>query len=392
MWTGPVTNFVHAVNGKADEIVPGVAITRGSSGGLYNSVTEHGAISGSSPKDTTWAKGTLTNFANLKYGPCPLEAGNRPPNAVNTTYVVHLVTEDIYFSLTLTAWGGAGDTGQTSFSYARSTPATVVQPPTPTVAITSPADGANFTAPASVNIQATASVSAGTVTNVEFFSNGVAVGAVPVAPFAFTASSLAAGSYQLTAVATAAGVSATSAVVNISVTNAAASPPVVTVAITNPPNGAAFTAPANVTIEAGTTVTNGTVTNVEFFANSIDLGSIQNTPFNFTASNLVAGSYSLTAVASAGGISATSLVVGISVTNAASGQPVNITAPGITGSQFTFNYTTQVGLSYVIESSSNLVLWLPLMTNVGSGGPLQFSDTFNPSGVMYYRVGQSSAP
>ena len=39
--------------------------------------------------------------------------------------------------------------------------------------------------------------------------------------------------------------------------------------ITNPVSGAVFTAPANVSIQADASVSSGTVTNVEFFANSV---------------------------------------------------------------------------------------------------------------------------
>ena len=391
VWTGPLTNFNHTVGGLADQITPGVKITRGNAGGLYNSVTESGATGGISPKDTQWALGSIANFATLKYGPCPLEQGNRPPNDVNKTYVVHLVTEDIYFSLTLTGWGGAGGNGQTSFSYARTTPAAVA-PPTPTVSITSPAEGASFVAPASVEIDATASVSSGTVTNVQFFTNGVSAGSTPAAPFTLTESDLVAGTYALTAVATSAGVSATSAVVSITVTNAVV-PPTITVAITNPPDGAAFTAPASVEIDADASVSSGTVTNVEFFTNGVSLGSVQNSPYDLMVSNFLAGSYALTAVASAGGITATSLVVTISVTNAVSGQPpANITAPGVSAGQFTFSYSTQTGASYVIESSSNLMVWLPLATNVATGDSAKFSDTFSETGDVYYRVSQSPTP
>jgi len=116
----------------------------------------------------------LTNYQSLSYGACPLEMGNRPPNDVGTTYVVHLVTEDIYLQLTLTAWGGGGGNGQTSFSYTRTTPAPA--PPTPTVSITDPTNGSSFAAPADVTLTADAAVSTGTVTNVEFLHQWRGVG------------------------------------------------------------------------------------------------------------------------------------------------------------------------------------------------------------------------
>jgi plastocyanin len=86
----------------------------------------------------------------------------------------------------------------------------------PTVSLTNPVNNAVFAAPANVLLGASASASGGTVTNVQFFTNGVSVGDVKSPPFTFTPT-LAAGNYVLTAAATAAGLSATSSVVNISV-------------------------------------------------------------------------------------------------------------------------------------------------------------------------------
>jgi hypothetical protein len=288
IWNGPAITFSHTPqNGLEDKMTPGVAITRGSSGGLYNAVTESGATAGVSPKDTEWALGSLTDFATLTYGPCPLESGNRPPNDVGNTYVVHLVNENIYLSLTLTGWGGAGGSGDNTFSYTRTTPASSIPPPTPTVSISSPASDAEFPAPANVTITADASVNGGSVTNVQFFANGNSLGSAQAAPFSVTANDLAAGPYSLTAVATAAGISATSEVVSISVVV------------------------PTVTTISGASVSEG---------------------------------------------------------------------------QFTFNYTANQGLSYVVESSSDLVNWVAVATNIASGSSALFSGAFNPTGNQYYRV------
>ena len=323
-------------------------------------------------------KGTLADYQTLKYGPCQLEQGNHPPNDVGTTYVVHLVSEDIYFQLKLTAWGGAGGSGQTSFSYTRTTPAAVL--PVPTVSIADPAGGASFDAPANVTITASAAVSSGTVTNVQFFTNGVSLGNVTSAPFTTVANNLPVGTYQLTAVATAAGISATSAVVSISVIAL----PSLTVAITNPPTGSVFSAPANVSIAASATASNATLASVQFFTNGILLGSVAGAPFGITASNLAAGNYALTAVAAAGGISATSQVVTISVITPT---PVNPSVPSVNGGQFTFSYAANAGLSYVIEASPDLLNWVPLASNVASASTTQFTGSFSPTNSQFYRVG-----
>lgn len=69
----------------------------------------------------------------------------------------------------------------------------------PTVNITSPDDAQVFTAPASVNITATASDSDGSVTKVEFYNDLTKLGEDATAPYSFTWSGVPAGSYSLRA-------------------------------------------------------------------------------------------------------------------------------------------------------------------------------------------------
>ena len=191
---------------------------------LYNGLKEssHGSPS---PTDTEWATATpavvanLTAATNLTFTSFDGWVGGHAgfPSVENfikqKPAVVHLINENIYISIEFSAWG-AGFSG--GFAYARSTPA-VVAPPTPTVSITNPVSGAVFASPANLKIGATASVSSGTVTNVTFFNGTTPLGSAQSAPFNITANNLTTGAYRLTAVATAAGVSGTSAVVNVSV-------------------------------------------------------------------------------------------------------------------------------------------------------------------------------
>jgi hypothetical protein len=72
----------------------------------------------------------------------------------------------------------------------------------PAVTLTQPTDGATFTLPATVNLAATAFDSDGTVTKVEFFSGAAKLGEDATAPYSFTWSGVAAGTYTLTARAT----------------------------------------------------------------------------------------------------------------------------------------------------------------------------------------------
>ena len=70
-----------------------------------------------------------------------------------------------------------------------------------------------------------------------------------------------------------------------------------TVSITTPSGGATFTAPATIAIGATAADSDGTVARVNFFAGSTLLGTDQAAPYTFTWSNVPAGTYSLTAVA-----------------------------------------------------------------------------------------------
>ena len=87
---------------------------------------------------------------------------------------------------------------------------------TPSVSISSPANDAAFTAPADINIQASASDADGTISLVEFFSNGNKIGEDNTAPYAFNWTGVSEGAYALTAIATDnEGAKTTSAAVNI---------------------------------------------------------------------------------------------------------------------------------------------------------------------------------
>lgn len=165
--------------------------------------------------------------------------------------------------------------------------------------------------------------------------------------------------------------------------------PAPTVAITNPVGGAVFSAPANVKMAASASVSSGTVTNVTFYNGAIELGSATAPPFGITASNLAANSYALTAVAAAGGVFATSTVVNISVVSPVA---VSNSGPAISGGRFLFDYTANAGLAYVVESSTNLVNWAPIATNVATNSLIIFKDTTGLSARRFYQVVRQPNP
>jgi RHS repeat-associated protein len=114
----------------------------------------------------------------------------------------------------------------TDFIWIRSRQATTNHPQlvitpneAPAVALTSPANGATFTAPASITLTATAADTDGTIAKVEFFHGGTnLIATVTSAPYTFNWTNVGAGSYTLTAKATDnLGGETTSAPVNITV-------------------------------------------------------------------------------------------------------------------------------------------------------------------------------
>lgn len=89
-----------------------------------------------------------------------------------------------------------------------------------------------------------------------------------------------------------------------------------TVSLTSPANNASFNAPANITINASASDTDGTISKVEFFQGATKLGEDTSNPFSFTWSSPPAASfpYTLTAAATDNqGATATSSPVSVYV-------------------------------------------------------------------------------
>ena len=301
IWNGPLTTFTQATPypnppSDRDQLTANVALTRavpsGGNGGIFNAVTETFFTKGVSPADTEWAVGALADYATLSYTDWTTVGGGNPVhNLVGEQLVLHLISDDIYLSLQFTDLPpGPG------FTYIRSTPTPADVPPT--VAISSPTNGAAFTTPAIVPITATASDSDGSVTNVAFFDGATFLGRTNNTPYTVTAT-LAAGSHALTAVATDnGGLSTTSAVVNVTVSVGNAPP---SVTITNPVDNAIFGNTDTVAVRGSASDSDGSVTNVQLFNGAVLLRSFTTASFSFSATaiagNLALGTNTLTAVA-----------------------------------------------------------------------------------------------
>lgn len=128
LYTGPSITFQKAgfadptQEANQDRITDAVWITRGDRQGIYNAVSETSYSKNSSPSGTEWAEGRLSSFQSLNYADWETAVGGNPPGSVGKTYVVHLISEDIYLELEVLAWGQRSTSGG-SFSYRRTTPA-----------------------------------------------------------------------------------------------------------------------------------------------------------------------------------------------------------------------------------------------------------------------------
>ncbi len=171
----------------------------------------------------------------------------------------------------------------------------VVKPlPVPTIAISSPANNAQFTAPATIGIKATATITTGTITKVEFYESGNLIGTDLTAPYTFSWTNVLGGTYLLTAKAYASnGTTNTSIVKVISVIGTANQPP--TCSLTS--NTATGVAPASVNLTATASDPDGTISKVDIYQNQVLIATLTTAPYTYIVGNLAAGTYLFTAKA-----------------------------------------------------------------------------------------------
>ena len=180
IWNGPTITFqkVDYANynqvQNQDVITNLVKITRANSQGLFNIATES-SFGGSSPSDTEWALGTLSNYANLTYRNWQQAVSYSPPTSVNKTYVVHLISENIYLELKVLSWTDMSNGG--GFSYSRST----CSPPSEPTASNQ-----------SFNSSATVADLVATGTSIKWYAGSTGGSSLP------TSTNLASGTYYVT--------------------------------------------------------------------------------------------------------------------------------------------------------------------------------------------------
>jgi hypothetical protein len=165
----------------------------------------------------------------------------------------------------------------------------------PTVSMAWPTNNAVFSAPTNLALTASAQDNDGTIARVDFYqSYSSYIGGATSPPYTALLSSIYGGGYTLVAKATDnLGASTWSAPIYIYI-----QPPPFSVSLTSPADGAVFTAPANIPINASVFDPNGYVTQVRFGTSaSTIIGTDTTSPYSMIWSNVQPGSYTIGAQA-----------------------------------------------------------------------------------------------
>jgi regulation of enolase protein 1 (concanavalin A-like superfamily) len=147
---------------------------------------------------------------------------------------------------------------------------------------------------------------------------------------------------------------------NVTVNGFTYSNPPPAVVLTAPASNSTYTAAASVTLSADADALYDSIAQVNFYRNSVLIGSATNVPYAVTATGLGAGSYTLTAVAvSSSGLMGTSAPVNITVSSG-SGQPYGLTSRGTSPSFFNMP-TTSLGSLPALLSQTGVFTNTPNM-------------------------------
>ena len=258
-----------------------------------------------------------------------------------------------------------------------------VSPLSPAVSITSPANGTSLFANGATTVSASATDPDGTIASVQFFANGVSIGADSTFPYSIPFTPTATGSYTLTAVATDNGGNQT--------TSTGAGSPSVTVTNLAAP-AIRITSPTPVQINSATTITAttttaGSIASVQFLANGNALGTVTTAPLTFSWTPTAAGTYTLSAVATDNlGSQTTSATISIVVSSGTS-PVVALTSPA---SGTNVNGGTLVNLTAIATDIDGTIASVRFIANGNQVGTttttVPFGTVWSPSAAGSYSV------
>ena len=161
----------------------------------------------------------------------------------------------------------------------------------PVITLTSPANGASFTAPATTTLVASVTPNGHAISQVEFYNGGTLLGTTTTAPYSLTVSGVAAGSYTVSAAAVYDGGSTVTS-------------PAVSLTVTTPASGLSFAATSGA-ISAPYVAADGVISQPAYTSLAASGQAVYT--FNVTA----AGNYVVTAMVNASSTAYNSLWVNI---------------------------------------------------------------------------------
>jgi len=220
----------------------------------------------------------------------------------------------------------------------------------PTVSVTNPVNGSAYTVGTALTLTASAADPDGTITSVQFLVNGVLQGAADAtAPYTANWTPGSSGIYTIVARAIDnTGNVTTSSPVTVTI-GANAAP---TIALTSPVAGLSYALGTQVLVAASGSDADGTIANVQFFANGLLIGTSTAAPFVVSWKPTAAGNYTLTATATD------------NVGNATTSAPVNVTVTSVGAPSVAFT-NPPAGSTFVVSNPIPLVA-----TASGGNGPI----------------------
>jgi hypothetical protein len=229
----------------------------------------------------------------------------------------------------------------------------------PTISLLSPVSNAVFNAFSTVQLEATASDADGAIRQVDFFADGVRIGAATNFPWRAGWSNAALGIHLLSARAIDDRYGyADAAPITVRLTNG---PPLVS--LTSPTSAGTYVLPTNILLQAAASDPDGAIARVEFYDNDVKLGEATTSPYAWLWTSVRAGAHTLAARATdIYGLSATSSVA-ITVTRTRF--VAYVVPPGTVGAQAVGN---SLGMDF--EVRTQIVVSALGMFDSGSDGVL----------------------
>jgi len=263
-------------------IPPVISISEPAPGSTYSAPAEISLVAVPSDTDGTVAK--VEFFA----GPVLIGLVDRSP--------FRLIWRDVQagnYRITAIATDNSGATSTSAnIDIIVSQPANIP----PTISITEPLVGATFDAGGNILIAAIAEDTDGRVIEVQFYANTTLLDIITSrrTRYEYVWRNVTPGNYTLSAVAVDEDGGTTVAVpVNITVNEPANVPP--TINLIDPKNGETFTNRTPIGLTAIANDIDGTVIQVDFFANGVPIGTSLTSPYTITWTGSITGNYVLTA-------------------------------------------------------------------------------------------------